>query len=750
MESKDIVIEPCGSGSSMSGRPPPRQQPELDNGSTSRPSSSTMPPPNLLNVPTEVILLIAQCLNYKPHLHGSLGDAGLQSLARWARTCRYFNDKLEPELYDKGVIRHPYLLCWATDIGDQGLMRKILAAKDAAILPQTGMLRFSPDHEYGDLDSTKPFLDLFKKHYRVDVFFDRNMAGVVRWNHRDNNQAHDILQREAAMYWFSVHIAARNGNIPALDLLLAHGAQLNMPSRGSCVDRHRPRRKRSPLLADWYIPNTVSRKYPSWTPFHVALSRGHQETATYILNRCPNISDRLLAPDEGSNERTPPLISAFRHGCFEAAEGSLTTLVDDATKGDDATRLYPGLGDHTLLYRVLRERGNFGRALDILVRNGADVNRVEDGEALLVWACLGGHFKRALALVAAGARTDVNVRTTIQERGLGKLRGRGTVHVCCEERHLAAYRGRPAQKEFKTSSASRKSAAALVDHILTDKRASKLVKDRWLNHAADNNQPEILEVLLRHGADANAASQKITLLESLVRGIRYCRIEGYEHVEEAVKLLFEYARRSGTSLRGGEGFFYVLAERLESLWVYSEPIVRALLLLIKEGVVDVNERNRWGATCLMENVFRLMRWEQEPQQPLRGKTSCGRCGSASWPGLVAGGLGDEWSRAMLRLLVEIDAEHWIFKEPRFLAKAMVGGQGCIVEALVDSAAPKLQLDASWRNSRGPTGFNPDHRLGWTMLHCAAYAGCVEVTKRLLQEGAPIVDAVMYDCFGKLL
>lgn len=795
--------------------------------------------------------MIVKYLNCETQLYGNLGDAGLQALAAWARTCRFFNDKLEPELYDKGVIRHPYLLCWATDIGNLGLMRKVLAAKDAALLPQTGMLRFSPDHEYKDLDRTKPTFDLFKKHYRADgsvlqwghdwrqhfehqawrrnrnrnrtedindniydddddddgdfmeaiareqsdtddsiyerfhahansqndndgvyypepawdpeVFFDRNIAKVVRWNHGENDQTQDNLQREAAMYWFPVHIAARNGNIPALDLLLARGAQLNMPSRGFCVDRRRPRRKRSPLSEDWWWPQTASRKYPSWTPFHVALSRGHEATAIHILNKCRHISDRLLAPGETAKDQMPPFISAFRHGCFEAAEACLTTLADDATKVDDATRLYPALGHHTLLYKVLHERGNFGRALDVLVRNGADVNRVEDGEALLVWACLRGHFKRALALVDAGARTDVIVRMNIGERGLGKLRGRGLVYICCEERRLAAYRGRQLPpKEYRTSSASRRSAAALVERILANKRTSRLVKDRWLNHAAGNNQPEIMEVLLRHGADPNAASlgQERAPLELLVRGIRCAESEEHEHVEEAVKLLVEHARRSGTPLQGGEGLFGVIIARFNRLWAYSAPIVRALLLLIKEGVVDVNERTGDGATCLTDSVFRLMRFSKSKNLSenrtylaafdllkLGATATTSPAGEDQlwemWKCLMASdrGLGDDWSRAMLRLLLEIDAEHRIFKEPRFLAKALVERRDCVLDALVGSTAPKLQLDASWRNAPGPTGLDTDRRPGWTLLHFASYAGCVEVTKRLLQEGNVDVDAV---------
>ncbi|KAF6800188.1 tnni3 interacting kinase [Colletotrichum musicola] len=795
-------MEPFDSGPSMSGRPPFDQQPELDNSSTSLPPATTAPP-ILLTLPTEVIFMIVKCL-CETQLFGNLGDAGLQALAAWARTCRFFNEKLEPELYDKVIIQNPYLLCWATDIGDLGLMRMVLAAKDAAILPQTGMLRFSPDHEYKELDRTEDSFELFKKHYRADgsflqndikdnicddddddgdftaatyredsgnddrvyevfnsyansendnagvrypepasgreVYFDRNIAKVIRWNHGGNDQTQDNLQPEAAMYWFPVHIAARNSDIPALDLLLAHGAQLNMPSRGFCVDRRRPPRKRSPLSNSWRYPSNPSRKYPSWTPSHVALSRGHEETAIYILNKCRHISDRLLAPDETAKDRMPPFISAFRHGCFEAAEACLKKLADDTTTVDDATRLYlslgdtmlddPALGGRTLLYRVLHERGNFGRALDVLVRNGADVNRVEEGETPLVWACVRGHFKRALALVDAGARADVTVRTNFGEWGLGKLRGRGLVYVCCEESRLAAFRGRRFHwKGFKTSPASRRSAAALVDRVLAGKRTSRLVKDRWLSHAARNNQPEIMEVLLRHGADPNTASvgQERAPLEVLVHGIRRSEIDEHEHVEEVVKLL------------------------VEKLWRFSEPIMRALLLLIKEGVVDVNQRNGDGATCLADSVFKLDE-VQRAGQPVRGPPQGQDELWEMWKCLVASerGLGDDWSRAMLQLLVEIDAEHRIFKEPRFLAKTMVGGQGCIIEALVDSAAPKLQLDASWRNSRGPTGFNPDHRLGWTLLHCAAYAGCVEVTKRLLQEGAPVVDAVMYNCFGELL
>lgn len=233
-----------------------------------------------------------------------------------------------------------------------------------------------------------------------------------------------------------------------------------------------------------------------------------------------------------------------------------------------------------------------------------------------------------------------------------------------------------------------------------------------------------------------------------MHGITRSESDEHEHVEEAVKLLVEYARRSGTPLQGGEGPFGVLADKfrkLIKLWRFSEPIMRALLLLIKEGVVDVNERGGNGATCLEDSVFKLMKFS-EPDSlaedrtylaavdlvKLRATATTSPQGEDElwemWKCLVASEreLGDDSTRAMLRLLLEIDAEHRIFKEPRFLAKALVDGQDCIVDALVDSAAPKLQL-ASWRNAPGPTGFNPDHRLGWTLL------------QRLLQEGNADVD-----------
>ncbi|KAJ0345009.1 hypothetical protein KNSL1_008808 [Colletotrichum chrysophilum] len=235
---------------------------------------------NLGRLPPELKIAIVEILfdqGYRMLNYADM-DPAIKALAALSLADRFFNLVAEPKLYDLGTLRHPYLLCWATDVGYLKVMKKILSL--CRFHTQFGVLRYRPQDKYEEwIGDNEPAKERFHRHYRTngepfqlradwlsegefgeyqdkiaelasdeeeeDDDYDDDettelrrlgveIFGVVRWDNHDLHH-HDILDEPKAVYWFPVHIAARHGNIEALAILVEFGALLNMPSKGFCV-----------------------------------------------------------------------------------------------------------------------------------------------------------------------------------------------------------------------------------------------------------------------------------------------------------------------------------------------------------------------------------------------------------------------------------------------------------------------------------------------------------------------------------
>ncbi|KAK6209803.1 tnni3 interacting kinase [Colletotrichum tabaci] len=762
---------------------------------------------NLRDLPPELKIAVAEAL-----AHGNINgyrqaDRVVSALAALSATDRFFHNVTDPLLYTFGVMRHPYLLCWATEVGNLDMMKKILQA--GSVGPQTGIIRYDPRQEYVPWNpKTESPIERFRRFYRCDGrhfqkpedYFDALRGGasnppapengfspgsnhsdhgaILLFEHSDlgdtssedfsenasiadhysageashddedldgapahgNHAANDAedghsvnsndtdeqdeqaeaiaemietVKREVAgviryyddfdveqvdqddilgLYWFPVHIAATNGNLPALHLLVEHGALLNIPSKGICGE----------CTALYWGDMPSGGLYPAWTPLHLALCRGHTKIAKYILMERPHTKERLVAYDEPPWVVLPAFISAIRCEDFQVAEFCLEQEIDDATSIDLV------MNNATLLWRAFWETDMFQEALEILLRYEADIDYdLGDGHTLLVEACLHGHFKQAIDLVNAGADTTVILNSPGPQSAL----------------------------DYAWDHPSSLDAEGFSALIRTTRCEENYDPELWFCEF-----PETISVLAEH--------------------LRTRRDEGITSCNATKK-----GTNSSATADGNDALLNIMESRVLAASPRSKLIRHAAALeLVATGLADINTRDKHGHTLLMlavagedtEITHSLMKLgaslERRPAQDDL---------ALLWTTFVLD-YGHRDAEKVYRLICSVDTEGRIFKEPRFLAFAMCELRHKVGELMALSIQPKTLIlgdrDASARpgdKQQEPqlvSGVREaetyvDHmasknerydgylRNSWTLLHIAVELGFESVVETLLSQGA---------------
>lgn len=114
-----------------------------------------------------------------------------------------------------------------------------------------------------------------------------------------------------------LHIAAWNGNIPLMEVFLAHGARLDRANQHGEQPLQLAALQSQKAAVEWLLskgaPVNVDARTGAWTPLHYAAFAGQQELVTTLLDKGANIDAR--APN-GST----PLMAAIYEGKSTVAE----------------------------------------------------------------------------------------------------------------------------------------------------------------------------------------------------------------------------------------------------------------------------------------------------------------------------------------------------------------------------------------------------------------------------------------------
>ncbi|KAK2751279.1 tnni3 interacting kinase [Colletotrichum kahawae] len=566
--------------------------------------------------------------------------------------------------------------------------------------------------------------------------FDAEVFGVVRWLEDDFGHR-DILNQPKAVYWFPVHIATRQGNIETLVLLVEFGALLNIPSKGFCVHASDPNNQSCLHFPDWTDGFDPTVMHPAWTPYHIALCHGHQGVAHFILKICPHISERLLFEGDEITRPIPKFISAMRHSYPGIAEFCLESELDDIEEA------HPDVFNGTLLWRAFWELENFEPALDILVRYGADVEHdLGEGHTLLVEACYHGHYREALALIDAGANgnnslhepgSDTNLEEAIEDRNHWSLNATTVLELCCRLHPSWAW-------NVPVSLPSCDAALAVVSHII-DSGVENVIKSVAVLTSARFHRVDTLEVLLKLGGDLHdpEADDSSALSHATRQSPEWGLQAWSENLLQTFSIIINHAKNTGRQLDG-------VAEAEKLMKVYERAredsdaavrITNTILLLVSEGLVDIN--HRIGSETLIAKAAGIRNCLL-----VRGLFDLGARDNlvTLWSNaFTTQQCREESTNEIFQVLAKIDSKGRIFKDPYFVATAMSSGAWSVVNQM----EPHLHLDKDWVNKtngdcpvRGPDiGSIHGDFDGWSLLHFAAGFGRVTVCRELVDMHAGV-------------
>ncbi|XXG98937.1 hypothetical protein Hte_005270 [Hypoxylon texense] len=345
--------------------------------------------PALYTLPTELFLELAKSL-------------GSHDLASFSATCRHIHTIADPILYELAATRHPYLLPWACETRQIGIVRKLLAAGASPNAPyrlsrsRLSLLKYSSeaDDEYhSDEEPIEPETprDLLQV-YRSYSYFSRRRELFVGPN-PDYSPEKLESYSPAPCYWFPIHAAAKAGCNKIIKLLVEHGSYLDPPSVDFC---------RCPRYAEKH--NDIEDGPYKWTPLHTALCSRKEGTAKLLISLGASLSVDF--------SNSPTVVhSAAAHGCLTI----LHHLSDTGCTFDANAKDKHGL---TPLVHA-RDRPLGYDTIPWLVAHGADVHTVlgDDGWTILHSALKNERYLDAMNFINSGADIHATIRDEYADIG---------------------------------------------------------------------------------------------------------------------------------------------------------------------------------------------------------------------------------------------------------------------------------------------------------------------------------------------
>ncbi|KAK0747235.1 ankyrin repeat-containing domain protein [Apiosordaria backusii] len=405
-------------------------------------------------VPNEILLLIATTGDEDLTLNS------LKTIAYLARTSRAFYEFLNPILYHHGIKRHPYLLHWASRVGNLGTAQLAIAAGaslDAFFMPDKSFGCAPGDNyfsrwrreNYHEIHN-KPY-KVFRgtkspnpKHKRVTLF--RNFYRVhdidIQWagsrltpkltvaefcntqqktaGYRELLRVSDEMNSLTQGTWSHtaapkyscsvapIHLAVIGGHCEIITELLLHGADINAPSHYlcDCALRHEHSAVRvapfhlvrSAFKPDAYGSAVKRDIYPwTWTALHVALCH-NQEAAFWLLFSIGARS--LFAAICGSNF----FYNDVLHHTIALQRWPIAKMLIDNHGFSTEVSKKDSLGVTPIWVAY------YDNKMDIvseLLHYGAKIDEdLGNGFTPLIHACMFGRWKQAIDLINLGASID--------------------------------------------------------------------------------------------------------------------------------------------------------------------------------------------------------------------------------------------------------------------------------------------------------------------------------------------------------
>ncbi|KAI1864339.1 uncharacterized protein JN550_008896 [Neoarthrinium moseri] len=401
----------------------------------------------VLKLPNELLLLISQSCD---HMH----DLGALSL-----TCRRFHSIFDKLLYERAVTGHHYLLTWACETGNIGLVAKLLDAGADPNRPFGTTRRQARYRIFGayrnayvedfyglspDVNFLDPFVVLdFVYGHRSHVSERLGEAGELPSPISDESAG---LPASGAGENSEDSLGDSNDDLHDSSMDEVGSLEADFSDYNTTTDDDDPSLSENELLS-----GTPTRFECSWYPLHAAARHGSQETLELLIKHDAHLSPPstgycrcrpLRDGEEGDEASEPdalppdwtPLHTAVCCGNAHAAnllisygcplyldarpnhygDGTTTVYHTAAFHGclsslQSAHDKYPGLDIHQRDCQgntplQLAHRGS--QNLDVmhwLVKQGADPNTKVNGCSVLHVACLFGWFRLAMDYILAGA-----------------------------------------------------------------------------------------------------------------------------------------------------------------------------------------------------------------------------------------------------------------------------------------------------------------------------------------------------------
>ncbi|KAI1392983.1 ankyrin [Hypoxylon trugodes] len=296
---------------------------------------------SLRSSPNELLIDIAEYLDEIP------------DLCALSASCLRLHYVANPILYSlaSNKRRYKHLLCWASENGQLGVVKKLLVAgfnpNIAAIFEPVERVKFDKLEVTGryELGSADPFRLHVYRHDFESGGFDKKSPS---WDPISGFETQCRFMTRNP-FWFPLHAAASSGSVEIIKVLIKHGAYLNPPSRRlvSCEDSPRHNEKsgyrtvRRLLEADPPVPVDVQNEYYA-TPIMWALGTAHSiPMMKYLIQHGAKL-------DIHSTTRCNPQPTALLQACYNHWHMDAAFLIDHGANIHPVSPDWPSALDQCL------------------------------------------------------------------------------------------------------------------------------------------------------------------------------------------------------------------------------------------------------------------------------------------------------------------------------------------------------------------------------------------------------------------